>query len=47
MNKDVGTYALITEEIRPSSLCDAEIATHVTVFREEMRQTHPTLNALE
>jgi hypothetical protein len=47
MNKDGGTFALITEEIRTFSHCDAEIATHGTVFREEMRQTHPGLIALE
>jgi hypothetical protein len=47
MNKDGGTYALITEEIRPFSHCDAEIATHDTVFRQEMTQTHPSLTAVE
>jgi hypothetical protein len=47
MNKDGGTYALVTEEIRPFSHCDAKIATQGIVFREEMRQTHPSLTALE
>jgi hypothetical protein len=33
MIKDGESYALITEEIRPFSICDAEIANHGTFFR--------------